>query len=132
MQDTASSAQERFFPLSLRTRASIYSIIAAALLLLLIALGSRGFHWFDTALLGYAVATTFAVAAVTYKYTLWLTCPPTGRYWWRSWRLLLSYENMRHYRLLIAKAITELFAQEFIRKRGLYRWLTHQCIFWGV
>jgi hypothetical protein len=32
----------------------------------------------------------------------------------------------------MAKAITELFAQQFIRKRGLYRWLTHQCIFWGV
>ena len=132
MQDTASSAQERFSSLSLRTRAAIYSIIAAALLLLLIALGSRGFHWFDTALLGYAVATIFAVAAVTYKYTLWLAYPPTGRYWWRNWGLLLSYENVRHYRLLIAKAITELFAQQFIRKRGLYRWLTHQCIFWGV
>ncbi|MBV9691542.1 MAG: hypothetical protein JO202_17725 [Ktedonobacteraceae bacterium] len=131
MHDT-SSAEERFSSLSLHTRASIYSIIAAAMLILLMALGSRGFHWFDTALLGYTVATVFAVAAATYKYTLWLAYPPTRRYWWRSWQLLLSYESLRRYKLLIAKAITGLFTQPLIRKRGLYRWVIHQCIFWGV
>lgn len=34
--------------------------------------------------------------------------------------------------LLIPGALFDLFAQQFIRRRGLYRWLTHQCIFWGV
>ena len=86
------------FPLlSLRVRSILFGIAAAIILTLLIALGSRGFHWFDAALIGYAVATIFAVAAVTYKYTFWIARPPTWRYWWRSWQLFLSYENFRHY-----------------------------------
>ncbi len=117
---------------SLRTRSILFGIAAAAILTALIALGSRGFHWFDAALIGYAVATVFATAAVTYKYSFWLARPPTGRYWRRSWGLFFSYENFRHYTLLIPKAIADLFAQQFIRRRGWYRWITHQCIFWGV
>src|SRR5215469_3226156 len=116
----------------LRTHSLLAGIAAALVLILLIALGSRGFHWFDAALIGYAVATVFATAAVTYKYTFWLARPPTGRYWRRSWQLFLSAANFRRYTALIPAAIGDLFAQTFIRKRGLYRWLTHQCIFWGV
>ncbi len=121
-----------FSSLGLRTLSVLYGILAAALLVLLIALGSRGFHWFDAALIGYAVATVFAIAAVTYKYSFWLARPPTGRYWRRSWQLFFSYENFRRYTLLIPRAIADLFAQQFIRRRGVYRWVTHQCIFWGV
>jgi hypothetical protein len=121
-----------FFGLSLRMRCILAGILAAAVLTALIALGSRGFHWFDAALIGYAVATIFATAAVVYKYSFWLARPPTGRYWRRSWVLFFSYENFRRYTLLIPKAIGDLFAQQFIRRRGLYRWITHQCIFWGV
>src|SRR5437763_14507639 len=109
--------------LSLRTRSILYGIGAAIILTLLIALGSRGFRWFDSALIGYAVATIFAVAAVTYKYSFWLARPPTGRYWKRSWRLFLSYANFRRYTTLIHGAIVDLFAQQFIRRRGIYRWL---------
>lgn len=116
----------------LRARSIGAGIVAALVLILLIALGSRGFHWFDAALIGYAVATVFAVAAVTYKYTFWLARPPTGRYWRRSWQLFFSYTHFRRYTALIPAAIGDLFAQTFIRKRGLYRWLTHQCLFWGV
>ncbi len=119
--------------MSLRARSLLLGVLAACLLTGLIALGSRGFHWFDAALIGYAVATIFATAAVTYKYTFWLARPPTGRYWRRSWQLFLSYDNFRRYSSLIPKAIiTDLLSQQFIRKRGWYRWLTHQCIFWGV
>src|SRR5256884_7087152 len=121
-----------FSSLSLRTRSILYGIGAAIILTILIAVGSRGFHCFDAALIGYAVATIFAVAAVTYKYTFWLARPPTWRYWRRSWQLFFSYENFRSYTLLIPKAIWDLFSQQFIRKRGFYRWVMHQCIFWGV
>lgn len=121
-----------FSSLELRTRSILLGIVAAVIVTLLIAVGSRGFHWFDAALIGYAVASIFAVAAVTYKYTFWLARPPTWRYWWRSWQLFFSYENFRRYSALIPRAILDLFAQQFIRKRGVYRWLTHQCIFWGV
>lgn len=115
-----------------RMRSIFAGIIAAILLILLIAIGSRGFHWFDAALIGYAVATIFATAAVTYKYTFWLSRPPTGRYWRRSWQFFFTYANFRHYTTLIPAAIADLFAQQFIRRRSLYRWITHQCIFWGV
>jgi hypothetical protein len=119
--------------LSQRAWSIIYGIIAAALLVGLIALGSRGFHWFDAALIGYAVATVFSVAAVTYKYTFWLSRPQTGRYFWRSWQLFLSWENFRHYTTLIPRAIVStLLTQGFIRKRSVYRWVMHLCIFWGV
>ena len=131
-QGGAASAMNRTLALSLRTRSIIYGIVAAAILTGLIAIGSRGFHWFDAALIGYAVATIFAVAAVTYKYTFWLARPPTWRYWIRSWQLFFSYQNFLHYTALIPRAILDLFAQQFIRRRGLYRWITHQCIFWGV
>jgi hypothetical protein len=121
-----------FSSLGLRTRSILAGVFAAIILIILIALGSRGFHWFDETLIGYAVGAIFALAAVTYKYTFWLARPPTGRYWRRSWQLFLSYDNFRHYALLIPKAIADLFGQQFIRRRGLYRWATHQCIFWGV
>ncbi len=117
---------------SQRARAIVFGLLAAALLVLLIALGSRGFHWFDATLIGYAVASVFCLAAVTYKYSFWLMRPPTGRYFWRSWQLFLSFERFRQYTSLIPRAILDLFLQSFIRKRALYRWVTHQCIFWGV
>ncbi|HEY7417724.1 MAG TPA: hypothetical protein VH593_21255, partial [Ktedonobacteraceae bacterium] len=119
-------------PLGLRTRAMIYGILAAVILTGLIALGSRGFQWFDATLIGYAVGSIFAIAAVTYKYSFWLARPQTGRYWQRSWQLFFSLANFRRYTALIPAAIVDLFSQQFIRRRGLYRWLTHQCIFWGV
>src|SRR2546430_2729794 len=72
-------------PLGLRTRAMLYGILAAVILTGLIVLGSRDFHWFDAALIGYAVGSIFAAAAVTYKYSFWLARPQTGRYWDRSW-----------------------------------------------
>jgi hypothetical protein len=119
-------------PLGLRARAMWVGVLAAAILTGLIALGSRGFHWFDATLIGYAVASIFAVAAVSYKYSFWLARPQTGRYWRRSWQLFFSYANFRRYTTLIPAAIADLFSQQFIRRRGVYRWLTHQCIFWGV
>ena len=115
-----------------RGMAIIFGVAAGLGLVVLIALGSRGFHWFDSALIGYAVASIFALAAVTYKYTFWLMRPQTGRYFWRSWQLFLSLQNFKRYTTLIPLAILDLFTQQFIRRRAWYRWVTHQCIFWGV
>ncbi len=116
-----------------RVTAVIAGTIAAAILIVLIVLGSRGFQWFDAALIGYAVGTVFATAAVTYKYTFWLMRPQTGRYFRRGWQLFLSWENFRRYATLVPSAIFRgLLAQTFIRKRSYYRWIMHLCIFWGV
>jgi hypothetical protein len=86
-----------------RGTAIIFGVAAGLALVILIALGSRVFHWFDSALIGYAVASVFALAAVTYKYTFWLMRPQTGRYFWRSWQLFLSLENFRRYTTLIPR-----------------------------
>ena len=116
-----------------RVTAVVAGVIAAIILIVLIVLGSRGFQWFDDALIGYAVGTVFATAAVTYKYTFWLMRPQTGRYFRRGWQLFLSWTNFRRYATLVPSAIfTGLLAQTFIRKRSYYRWFTHLCIFWGV
>lgn len=117
----------------LRTRSLLAGLLAAGLLVLLVGLGSRGFRWFDAALIGYLVGVIFATAAVVYKYTFWLARPPTSRYWRRSWQLFLSLSNFRRYPGFIPRAlVVDLFTQQFIRHRSVYRWVMHQCLFWGV
>jgi hypothetical protein len=122
-----------FQAMSLRVRSILFGVLAAALLVVLVGIGSRGFRWFDEALIGYLVGTIFATAAVTYKYTFWLARPPTNRYWRRGWQLFLSFANFRRYKELIPVGIiADLLTQQFIRQRSIYRWVMHQCIFWGV
>jgi hypothetical protein len=118
---------------STRARATFASLGATALTLALVFIGSRGLRDFDAALIGYAVATVFAVAALTFRYALWIARPPTGHYFWAGWRTFLSWRNFRRYALLVPKALwTDLIGQTFIKKRSTARWLTHQAIFWGV
>lgn len=120
-------------PRSPRRVASGTTLGVTVILLALIVIGSRGLHDFDSALIGYAVATVFAVAALTYRYTLWIQRVPTWRYFRAGWTNFLSVRNFRHYTLLIPQAWwTDIFAQTFLLKRGILRWLMHMCIFWGV
>jgi hypothetical protein len=113
--------------------ATSIAVLAAAVLIILIFIGSRGLRDFDSALIGYAVATLFALVALTYRYALWINRPPTWRYFRAGWANFLSLRNFRHYTLLIPKAWwTDIFAQTFILKRSPLRWVMHMCIFWGV
>jgi hypothetical protein len=113
--------------------ATVLAIVSALLLVLLIFLGSRGFRDFDSALIGYAVATVFAIAAIVYRYTLWITRPPTWRYFKGGWVNFLSWRNFRRYTTLIPLAWWhDIFGQTFILKRSLARWVAHMSIFWGV
>lgn len=119
--------------MSPRARAATAAAVVTALAILLVLLGSRGLRDFDAALVGYAVATLFAIAALTWRYTLWLGRPPTGRYFRAGWATFLSWKNFRRYTFLVPRALwTDLVGQTFIRKRGFERWLAHQLIFWGV
>ena len=116
-----------------RRRAAIASTIVTCITLMLIYIGSQGLETFDSALIGYAVATLFAIAALTYRYTLWLGRPPTWRYFRAGWTEFLSWKNFRRYTFLIPRAWwTDIFGQTFIRKRSTTRWLMHLAIFWGV
>ncbi|HLH74816.1 MAG TPA: MFS transporter [Chloroflexota bacterium] len=113
--------------------AAVLAIAAAVILIALIDLGSRQFRDFDSALIGYAVGTVFAVAAVTYRYVLWLGRPPTWRYFRAGWLNFLSWRNFRRYTALIPLAWwRDIFGQTFILKRSVERWIMHMAIFWGV
>lgn len=52
---------------NVRRRAWIVTAIATVALLALIYIGSRGLRDFDSSLIGYCVATIFAVAAMTWR-----------------------------------------------------------------
>lgn len=109
------------------------TLAVTVILLLLIYIGSRQFRDFDSALIGYMVGSVFAIAAMTYRYTLWISRPPTWRYFRAGWTEFLSWKNFRRYTFLIPKAWwTDIFGQTFIRKRGMTRWVMHMSIFWGV
>lgn len=113
--------------------AAAISILVALLLALLIYLGSGRLENFDTALIGYAVAVVFAAAALTYRYILWITRPPTWLYFEAGWVDFLSWRNFRRYASLIPVAWwTDIFGQTFILKRSSLRWVMHASIFWGV
>jgi hypothetical protein len=113
--------------------AAALAALAALVLVLIIYVGSRGLKDFDSALIGYAVGTVFAISGLVYRYTLWITRPPTWRYFRAGWREFLSWRNFRRYTTLIPRAWwTDILAQTFIRRRGTARWLMHLCIFWGV
>lgn len=113
--------------------AALIALVVTLLLLLVIFLGSREFRDFDSALIGYAVATVFTVAAFAYRYTLWISRPSTWRYFRAGWVNFLSFRNFLRYTLLIPRAWwTDILGQTFILKRGLQRWILHMAIFWGV
>lgn len=113
--------------------AATIAVLSALFLVLLIYVGSRGFKDFDSALIGYAVATVFAFAAIVYRYTLWITRPPTWRYFKAGWVNFLSWRNFRRYTLLIPRAWWhDIFGQTFIFKRSPTRWAAHMSFFWGV
>jgi hypothetical protein len=84
--------------------AAMLAAVATAILVGLIYVGSPGFKDFDSALIGYAVASVFAFAALVYRYTRWITRPPTWRYFRAGWATFLSWRNFRRYTVLIPVA----------------------------
>jgi hypothetical protein len=113
--------------------AATIAIVATIILLVLIYIGSRRLKDFDSALIGYAVGSVFAIAAIIYRYTLWITRPPTWRYFKAGWVNFLSWQNFRRYTLLIPVALwRDIFGQTFLLERSRLRWVMHMSIFWGV
>lgn len=107
--------------------------LAAGLLVVLIVVGSQGLTNFDSALIGYAAAIVALTFAIVARYHRWLRMPSTRRYWRRGWQLLTSWNAFRYLPGLLPRAIFgQLLGQGFIRRRGLVRWIGHQCLFWGV
>lgn len=113
-------------------KAILTGLGVAGILTVLIIVGSRGFLHFDSALLGYAVSTVFAVLGITYRYVIWLNRPATKLYWKRGWQLFWNRRNfMKHKGLIPLTILDNLLLQSFIMKRGFWRWFMHFNIMWG-
>lgn len=113
-------------------RATGWGLFTASLVVAAIYFGSRRLRDFDAALVPYAGASVFSAFGLGYRYSMWLTKPPTRLYWWRGWRLVFAPSrvvgNLSHLARLFA---VNIVAQRFIEKRSPLRWAAHWCIFWG-
>jgi hypothetical protein len=113
-------------------RAGAWGLVAAALVLAGIYFGSRRLRDFDVALVPYAGASLFSAFGIGYRYSMWLTKPPTRLYWRRGWQLFLSPARIGRNVVRLGSLFTlNIVAQRFIEKRSPLRWAAHWCIFWG-
>jgi hypothetical protein len=99
----------------------------AALLSAAIYLGSRRLMDFDATLIGYAAATVVMAFGLTYRSVTWARNPPTRRVLATSVRAAAANPSW-----VTGAAVRNLALQEFIRERGIKRWLAHQSLMWGV
>lgn len=113
-------------------RAIIRGLSASALLGVAILVGSRKLAHFDAALVAYTFSILFATSGLTYRYSMWLSRPPTAMYWrrgrqafWkRGWRL-------RNARRWLSRVTVDMLGNRFIVRRDRLRGLTHLLIMWG-
>lgn len=111
-----------------------WGVLATAILAVLIIVGSRNLADFDAALVGYTFACLFALFGTVYRYSVWLSKPPTRRYWRRGWQLLFTPSTWRlgaRLKLLFMGIWSRLVVQSFVYKRGKRRWLGHMLLAWG-
>ena len=59
-------------------QAAGWGLLLTSVLGALIVAGSRNLGHVDATLVGYTFATLFATFGITYRYAMWLRCPPTG------------------------------------------------------
>ncbi len=98
----------------------------------LILVGSRNLSHFDAALVAYTFAILFATFGLTYRYSMWLSRPPTALYWRRGWQAFwrrgARVQNARFWLWRVAK---DVLANRFIVRRDRLRGWTHLLIMWG-
>lgn len=109
-----------------------WGVFTAVLVIAGIYFGSRRLRDFDPALVPYAGASVFSAFGLGYRYSMWLTKPPTRLFWWRGWRLFFTPSRvLRNAGHLVTLFGTNILAQRFIEKRSPLRWAAHFFIFWG-
>jgi hypothetical protein len=110
----------------------VWGLVAVAVALALVVLGSAGLTWFDAALVGYLFGTLFAIFGTVYRYSVWRQRPATRRLNQRGWEALWQRSRRTSNVASIPALVTEkLLTQGFIRRRSVTRWAAHQLIFWG-
>jgi hypothetical protein len=113
-------------------RATGWGLFVASLVVAGIYFGSRRLRDFDAALVPYAGASVFSAFGLGYRYSMWLTKPPTRLFWRRGWRLFFAPSRVvQNLSRLAALFAVNIVAQRFIEKRSSLRWAAHWCIFWG-
>ena len=94
--------------------------------------GSRRLRDFDAALVPYAGASVFSAFGLGYRYSMWLTKPPTRLFWRRGWGLFFAPSRVAQNLARVAALFAvNIVAQRFIEKRSPLRWAAHWFIFWG-
>lgn len=109
----------------------VRGLAGIAVLSVLIVVGSRKLIYFDAALVPYLIATVFAVFGSIYRYSVWLSRPPTKTLWKRSLKLLFSGEFFNNMGVVIKSFFDNMLLQKFIGRRSPYRWIMHFLLAWG-
>ena len=112
---------------------------ATVLLLLFLAIyvGSQQFHELDKSLLGYIIGTVCFIGGSTYRLAQFLGRPQAAMYFKGALTFLFNRDVRRSVKrrrsaLTAAKGlVTNVVAQDFIWRRGWFRWLLHFNIAWG-
>ena len=106
-------------------------LFSLAVLSALIVFGSRKLIYFDAALIPYLIATIFAIFGTVYRYSVWLSRPPTRTLWERTIRSVFSKQFSLNLFSILRTFIENLFLQKFIGNRSPYRWIMHFLLAWG-
>jgi hypothetical protein len=113
-------------------RAVTRGLVATLTLCALILVGSRKLAHFDAALVAYTFSVLFATFGLTYRYSMWLSRPPTALYWRRGWQAFFRrgwrFHNLRFW---VSRFSLDILMNRFIVKRDRLRGLTHLLIMWG-
>lgn len=134
-------------------KAFLAGLVGAALVTGAILIGSRWLAHFDAELYWYAAASVLFAFAVAYRFTVWAQRPPSRLYFKRGFQLLFRRESFfknrasgdaglkkieaqppaaLHSIATLGGTLAKNFAvQNFIRKRGVYRWIMHLCLSGG-
>jgi nitrate reductase gamma subunit len=111
--------------------AVLKGLIGSLILVGLVLLGSRRLLYFDAALTPYLYATIFAVFGCIYRYSVWVSRPPTEILLKRSMQFVFSRNFFRYFFLVFKTFIDQIVLQKFIGRRSPYRWLMHFMLAWG-
>ncbi len=106
-------------------------LIGSAVLVGLVLLGSRRLLYFDAALTPYLYATIFAIFGSIYRYSVWVSRPPTEILLKRSLQFVFSRNFFKYFILVFKTFIEQIVLQKFIGRRSPYRWVMHFCLAWG-
>jgi hypothetical protein len=113
-------------------KAVFRGLVATFILTVLILLGSRNLAHFDAALVAYTFSILFATFGLTYRYSMWLSRPPTNLYWRRGWASFFQRGfRLKNFGIWTRRFGSEVLANRFIFKRDPMRGLTHMLIMWG-